>query len=151
MTLSRRQVLALCLVLPATPALARLPEPWTVRRTFEALQSDTLRLLDVRSRPEWAETGVARGAWPVSLHEKGFPQRLFRARDLADGRTVALICATGGRTASVMRALDSEGHQGFVDVSEGMLGSAAGPGWIASGLPVLTLDQALAALPRALA
>ncbi|MEC9104216.1 MAG: rhodanese-like domain-containing protein, partial [Pseudomonadota bacterium] len=42
------------------------------------------------------------------------------------------------------------GYTGYADISEGMLGSGAGPGWIAAGLPVVPLDAALASLPEAL-
>lgn len=154
MTLSRRQTLALISTAPllalASTAAATVQPLWSARDTFDALQADTVRLLDIRSPGEWRQTGVARGAWPVSMHDRGFPERLFTARDLAQGLPVALICATGGRTASVMQALVKGGYSGFVDVSEGMFGSAAGPGWIAAGLPVVPADQALAVLPEAL-
>jgi rhodanese-related sulfurtransferase len=62
-----------------------------------------------------------------------------------------LICATGGRSGSVMRRLRQSGYDGFIDVSEGMLGSRRGPGWINSGLPVVSMETGLSALPKALA
>ena len=49
-----------------------------------------------------------------------------------------------------MRALQLAGYDGFSDVSEGMLGSNRGPGWIKAGLPVVTMDEALAATPDVL-
>lgn len=155
MTLSRRQAITLFSAAPllplASPAAAGTQLLWSVRDTFGALQAGKARLLDIRSRGEWRQTGVARGAWPVSLHDRGFSERLFAARDLAGDLPVALICATGGRTASVMQALSKGGYTGFVDVAEGMFGSPAGPGWIAAGLPVDSADVALAGLPKALA
>ena len=75
---------------------------------------------------------------------------MFTARDLAENRPLALICATGIRSASVLRALRLAGYDDFIDVSEGMLGSDRGPGWIKAGLPVVPIDQAWAALPKAL-
>jgi hypothetical protein len=39
---------------------------------------------------------------------------------------------------------------GFIDVAGGMMGSRGNPGWIASGLPVVTAEVALAALPTSL-
>ncbi|WP_375255416.1 rhodanese-like domain-containing protein [Yoonia sp.] len=136
-------------VLP-TAAAAQSSEIWSVGEAHDALQQDLIRMIDVRSRQEWAETGLADRAWAISLHEDRFPERLFAARALAEGRPVALICATGGRSGSVMRSLRQAGYSGFVDVSEGMLGSARGPGWIAAGLPVVDMDAALAALPETL-
>ncbi|WP_246030504.1 rhodanese-like domain-containing protein [Litoreibacter halocynthiae] len=115
-----------------------------------ALDSDLIRMIDVRSRAEWVETGVAEKAWAISLHEDRFAERLFEARVLADGREIALICATGGRSGRVMRSLQNAGYDGFIDVSEGMLGSERGQGWIAAGLPVVNIENAIAALPKPL-
>lgn len=131
--------------------IAQNADIWSVQKAHEALSDDLIRMIDVRSRGEWSETGLALGAWAISLHEDRFPDRLFAARDLADGRPVAVICATGGRSGAVMRNLRNAGYSGFIDVSEGMLGSNRGPGWIAAGLPTVSLDAALSALPEALA
>lgn len=149
--MDRRQFCALgtAMVIPGL-AWAATREIWSAPEVAEALDDETIVLLDVRSREEWAETGLAKGAWPVSMHELGFEQRLFAARDLAAGRPVALICATGGRSARLLAALKRAGYTDFIDVSEGMLGSRIGPGWIARGLPMAGLETAVAALPQAL-
>lgn len=131
-------------------AVAQTAEVWSADMAADALQQDLIRMIDVRSRPEWTDTGVADGTWPISLHEDRFAERLFAARERAEGRPVTLICATGGRSGRVMRSLRQAGYSGFLDVSEGMLGSAAGPGWIAGGYPVVSVDMALAALPEEL-
>jgi len=141
-------LLPLAALCPA--AVAQNRQVWSAQGAYRAVAAGEALLLDIRSRPEWRQTGVGQGAWPVSMHEPRFPPRLLAAHKLAGGRPVALICATGGRTASVMRALRQAGYSGYVDVSEGMFGSAAGPGWIAAGLPVVAMDQALSALPQAL-
>lgn len=151
-SLSRRLVVTSLVgtaILPSTLS-AQSSDIWSVRQAYEALIADQIRLIDVRSRTEWDETGVAEGAWPISLHEDRFPERLLAAREQADGRPVALTCATGGRSGSVMRSLRQAGYTGFIDVSEGMLGSSLGPGWIAAGLPVVSMEKALDALPASL-
>ena len=53
-----------------------------------------------------------------------------------------LICATGGRSAYVAEVLEKNGLTGVADVSEGMLGNSGGAGWIARGLPVVSLKDA---------
>lgn len=151
--LTRRKVVTTLVATAVAPSLglAQSSEIWSVGQAYEALKADQIRLIDVRSRAEWDETGLAKGAWAISLHENRFPERLFAARDLADGRPVALTCATGGRSGSVMRSLRQAGYTGFIDVSEGMLGSSLGPGWIAAGLPIVDIETALATLPESLA
>ena len=154
MNRTRRQLLLLLALGPALPAsticLAQNRNVWSVRQAYTALQEDRIRLLDIRSPKEWRETGVAQGAWPVSMHDIRFTTRLGTARELAESRPIALICATGNRSGLVTRALRMAGHDDLVDVPEGMLGSSAGPGWIKAGLPVVSMDDALAALPGVL-
>lgn len=125
-------------------------EIWTAAEAADGFAQDKISLIDVRSRPEWVETGVAKEAWPISMHEPGFEQRLFAARDFSGEKPIALICATGGRSGRLLSVLKRAGYTGFIDVSEGMLGSPKGPGWIARGLPVTDLEAALASLPGAL-
>lgn len=148
---NRRRVLlglaAASLSLAASRGVAQQRMIWSAREAYDGLLSDTLRVIDVRTRKEWQETGVGAGVWPISMHEDGFPDRLFAARDLAGGRGIGLICATGGRSAALLDALAQAGYAGFYDISEGMLGSPRGPGWVALGLPVVTFDAALASLP----
>ena len=147
----RTTVLSLVATVAAPSSIvAQTAENWSVSRGFGARRSDLIRMIDVRSREEWTETGVAENAWAISLQEDRFPERLFAARALAEDRLVALICATGGRSGRVMRGLQKAGYRDFIDVSEGMLGSAHGPGWIAVGLPVVDMNTAIAALPQTL-
>ncbi|SEW35256.1 Rhodanese-related sulfurtransferase [Aliiroseovarius sediminilitoris] len=154
MKFSRRSTLVFLASLPvqalATATLAQNRDIWTSAEAFEALKQDLIRMLDIRSAEEWRQTGVAQGAWPVSLHDERFPERLFAARDLAETRPVALICATGGRSGSVMSSLRKSGYDSFIDVADGMLGSRSGPGWVKAGLPVVTAQQAISDLPSVL-
>lgn len=160
MPVTRRRILAYLAAAPvpalvpalvlATPLVAQNRDIWSAAQAHDALSRDKIRMLDIRTPREWADTGVAKGAWPVNLHDKRFGKWLFTAQDLANGRPVALICAVGGRTGGVMGYLRQSKYDGFIDVSEGMMGSRAGPGWIKSGLPIVTDTAALAALPDAL-
>ncbi|MDA5095784.1 rhodanese-like domain-containing protein [Aliiroseovarius sp. KMU-50] len=151
MTFNRRHILAMMGALPAqalaTSAWANKDDVWSASRAFDALLQDRLRMLDIRTPEEWRETGVAQGAWPVNLYDERFPERLFKAQDLADGRPLALICRTGRRSGGVMNSLRKSGYSNFIDVSDGMLGSSYGPGWIKAGLPVVSAEEAIAALP----
>ena len=134
-----------------SPLTAQARTIWSADEAYDALLADSARVVDVRSREEWLETGVGAGVWPISMHEDRFPDRLFAAKALAGSRDVGLICATGGRSASLLRALRQARYDGYVDISEGMLGSRRGPGWLAAGLPVVPLDAALASMPEDLA
>lgn len=103
---------------------------------LEAATSGKAVLVDIRSREEWQETGLAEPALPISMHEGGFVQKLLQAMGGNPAHPVAIICATGGRTRYLQNVLASNGFSNIIDVSEGMMGSPAGPGWLKRGLPV---------------
>ncbi|MCA0871395.1 rhodanese-like domain-containing protein [Seohaeicola saemankumensis] len=150
---SRRTVLQGLLIAPvalaAPPVLGKseVQNALSVSAAYDALLGDRLRIVDVRTSKEWQSTGVGAGVWPISMHESGFTARLFAARKMSAGRPVGIICATGGRSATVLQWLARSDHVGFVDIPEGMLGSESGPGWLATGLPVVSMAQAISTLP----
>jgi DNA-directed RNA polymerase alpha subunit len=49
---------------------------------------------------------------------------------------IGLICRTGNRTTHMQKVLQDAGFTQVINIKEGMVGSAAGPGWLARGLPV---------------
>ncbi|AVO38606.1 rhodanese-like domain-containing protein [Pukyongiella litopenaei] len=100
-----------------------------------ALAGDLL-LVDIRRPDEWRATGIGAGARPVDMRRADFIETLTGLAGGDSARPVALICARGVRSARLARRLKAEGFTRVLDVSEGMAGSAAGPGWLARGLPV---------------
>ena len=108
----------------------------------EKVASGQIVLLDIRSPEEWQETGIAEGAWPVSMHTQDFPKHLQAILSQLQPEQIALICATGGRSAYIAEVLEKNGVVGVADVSEGMFGNGQSPGWAARGLPVISMDEA---------
>jgi rhodanese-related sulfurtransferase len=96
----------------------------------------TLTLIDIRRPDEWADTGIPAPAKPLDMRSPDFEAKLA---ELAGGREapVALICARGVRSMRMAARLQAAGFTNVIDVPEGMLGSSAGPGWQARGLPVV--------------
>ena len=120
----------------AEPPILSAPE------AQQRLENGELILLDIRTPEEWQDTGIAKGAWPVSMHSADFKERLDAILAVYPPEQIALICAVGGRSGGVTGALERGGIVGISDVSEGMMGSARGAGWIARGLEVVPLEQA---------
>ena len=96
-------------------------------------------LVDIRTPREWRRTGLGTSAVPIDMRRQDFLDALAAAGG-GTGRPVALICARGGRSARMALRLQQAGYAQIIDVAEGMLGSGAGPGWIAAGLPVAAWD-----------
>lgn len=97
-------------------------------------------LLDIRSPPEWAETGIPDSGRAITLHDPqgkaGFLEAVKKAVNGNYSHPIALICAVGGRSHWAQRFLTQNGFTDVSDVSEGMMGRGADrPGWIKRGLP----------------
>lgn len=94
-------------------------------------------LIDIRRPDEWARTGVAAGAEPLDMRLADFQDRLAVLMARRPGVPVAVICARGVRSRALSARLRQAGIDDVMDVPEGMLGSGAGPGWLAAGLPLV--------------
>ncbi len=104
-----------------------------------ALKAGDIHLIDVRRPDEWATTGIAEGAVPIDMRREDF---VAQAKKLAaSGKPIAVICARGVRSRRVSGWLEDAGVEHIIDVPEGMLGSAAGPGWLARDLPILGVNE----------
>ena len=101
----------------------------------QAVSGDVL-LVDIRTPREWQTTGVGQGAHPWDMRRDDFEQALAQLTGGDRNAPVALICARGVRSARLSNRLTEAGFTNIIDVPEGMLGSAAGPGWVRAGLPV---------------
>ena len=103
-------------------------------------QAGTLVLVDIRTPQEWRATGIPAGARRSDWWQDGGRRRFLRdIMAFTDGdraRPIAVICARGGRSSQAFRLLREQGFTEVYDVDEGMLGSRAGPGWLARKLAV---------------
>ena len=129
----------LIFLVTALPVAAVEPLKMTAKEAHEKALAGEIVLLDIRRPKEWLKTGVGEGAVPLTMHQPGW-DLLAALEEQVGGDTdkpVALICATGGRSAWLQIQLTSVGYTQIIDVSEGMLGRPdAGSGWIKQGLPV---------------
>jgi len=105
-------------------------------QVLDAVRDGDVVLVDIRRPDEWDETGIPEGAHPIDMRGDAFVDDLLRLTGGARDIPVALICARGVRSDRMSARLAEAGFTRVVDVPEGMLGSAAGPGWLGRGLPV---------------
>nr|WP_174822788.1 rhodanese-like domain-containing protein [Ruegeria lacuscaerulensis] len=108
----------------------------TVAKAHNQALSGDILLVDIRTPKEWQATGVGEGAHPLDMRRDDFIQALVLLTGGNRDAPVALICARGVRSARMSNRLTEAGFTNVIDVPEGMLGSAAGPGWVRAGLPV---------------
>jgi len=140
MNLNRRHMAALLVssvfAAATVPLLHASSGIMSAPAALAAADKGEIILVDIRTRGEWKQTGLAKPALAISMHEAGFVRNLAHALGGNRAGRVALICATGGRSAHLQRILVTAGFANVVDVSEGMMGSSAGPGWLKRGFPV---------------
>ena len=106
-----------------------------------------LIIIDIRRGSEWRKTGMPATSHGISL--QNFLKKVRRdftkdIMDLVDGdlqRPIALICATGGRSAYASGMLREAGFSQVYNIEEGMLGNGALPGWMARNLPIRGCDN----------
>jgi len=134
---------ALVLIVTTTVVFAQT-QKMDAPTAYSATRNDDLILLDIRSPGEWAETGIAEGAWPVTMHDPDFSTNLQQILAAYPDRPVALICATGGRSDYVAGVLAENNIPGVIDIAEGMFGNGDAQGWIARGLPIVDVQTARA-------
>ncbi|MDD9910576.1 MAG: rhodanese-like domain-containing protein [Ahrensia sp.] len=111
-------------------------EKLSVQQAHWAASKGEIILIDIRRPDEWKTTGIAASALPLDMRRDDFTQQLGMLVDGNKNAAVALICARGVRSAGLANRLQEAGFTRIMDVPEGMFGSAAGPGWLQSGLPL---------------
>lgn len=133
---------AILAALLAGTGIARAEPDLSAPEAAAAVAAGKVTLIDIRTPPEWKETGVAKGAQLLDMNHPqgapGFTKALLEKLGGNKDAPVALICRTGNRTTMVQRYLQSQGFTNVINVKEGMAGSSAGPGWLKRGLPVET-------------
>ena len=117
------------------PIVSKAAESISAPEALSKVEAGELVLIDIRRPSEWAESGMASVATPLSMHEKGFLEGLEAIKQQNPGKQIALICATGGRSAFLQKELEKRGLGSTIDVSEGMFGNGQAPGWLKRGLP----------------
>ena len=123
-----------------TPLAALAQEKIDVATAQQLAENGEVLLLDIRTPREWKQTGVSPLATPLNMRERSFGADLMALIDSNRDQPIALICASGGRSGYLAQVLSEAGFSEVYDVTEGMMGSGAGPGWIGAGLPVVGFD-----------
>ena len=125
--------------LPAQSAVAVAPV-LGAREAHAAALAGQVVLVDIRTPAEWRATGVPASGHAITMHQapEAFLREISAATSGSKSRPIALICATGNRSALIQTILRQAGYTDVADVAEGMSGGRRGDGWIKAGLPVRT-------------
>jgi len=108
-------------------------------KAFAMARDGQVTIVDVRSPTEWRQTGIPQGALTVTIHnpdgEQGFVAAMTEILGGDKNRPIALICASGNRSARAQQWLEAAGFSSVSNISEGMMGRGDAPGWLTRDLP----------------
>jgi len=111
----------------------------TPQAALDRASHGELTIIDIRRPDEWRDTGLPAGAARATVNfSRGGSDFLARMRKVTGGdkdAPIALICAAGVRSRHAAALLRNRGYRNVLDISEGMLGNARGPGWLQRQLP----------------
>lgn len=135
--------LPLCLTFFATlPARADIVD--IDNAELARLQAAGVPVIDVRTAPEWEETGIVPGSRLLTFFDDQGkadpPAWLARASRLArPDQPVVVICRSGNRTKAVSQFMSQQGYSRVYNVRDGIRA------WIKEGRPVAPAAPAIAA------
>jgi rhodanese-related sulfurtransferase len=109
--------------------------------------NNNLLVIDVRSKPEWKETGVIPNAKLIQMYSSTRTLRKEYISEIlnfiGDNKSieVAIICHSGGRSSGTVKMLEERGYINISNVPEGMVGTDNVTGWINRGLPTIKCSK----------
>lgn len=139
----RRLLLGTCLLLAAFAARADIVDIDSA--TLAKLAASGVPVIDIRTRPEWEESGIVPGSHLLTFFDergKADPGLwLERAKAVAKpGDPVIVICRSGNRTKALSKFLSQQaGYKKVYNVSDGIRA------WAKEGRPLVSAAPTLAA------
>lgn len=96
--------------------------------TVDEMKASGALIVDIRTPPEWYQTGVIEGAKLVTFQD---PQTFVAAirDDIADGRDVVLVCRSGSRTQAAGMYLAQMIENKVISAAGGMIELVARQGY----------------------
>ncbi|MGW8169560.1 MAG: rhodanese-like domain-containing protein [Sulfurovaceae bacterium] len=91
----------------------------------KAFLNKPIKIIDIRTPAEWAQTGIVKGAYPIMFfNEKGEAKEdafLVKLNKIVKkNETFAIICRTGSRTTAIAPFLDQKDYN-VINLQGGMM------------------------------
>jgi len=91
----------------------------------QELINSGIKIIDIRTKSEWKETGIIKGAIPITFFDErgNYDVYVFMKAlnaTVKEGEKFAIICHVGSRTALLADFLDQEYHMPVINLLGGM-------------------------------
>lgn len=107
-------------------SISMLMADYTAEPLTSKLLASNIKIIDIRTPSEWAETGIVKGSIPIMFFDErgnydlaNFVKELDK--NVKKGEKFALICRTGSRTQLLGRHLGTQMGYNVVDLQGGIL------------------------------
>ncbi len=110
------------------------------QQTYDLMVKGELILIDVRTKPEWQQSGIASDALTITMQDPNFLTKIAQIRLENPDKTLAFICASGRRSSVVYNELKKRGYKNIYSVFGGTTGNGVA-GWIKDGFPVVKYEE----------
>lgn len=91
----------------------------------QALIDSGIKIIDIRTAPEWAMTGIVKGSYPITFFDERGGYNISEFTDALDkivkkDEKFAIVCRTGNRTSMAKKILAEQGYENVIDVLGGV-------------------------------
>ena len=121
----------------AGSALAANPGDISDADAYKRQQAGEMIIVDIRTPPEWQQTGIAEGAIKLDMTAPDFVEKLVELRKANPDKEIGLMCRTSHRSSQAQQALIQAGFDRVYSIVGGIAGNGQTAGWIADGLPTV--------------
>lgn len=127
-----RKTLLAAIVLCFSFLCACLASEYANQPLTEELVASGITIVDIRTEPEWRETGVVPGSVLMTFYreDRSYDLEGFIAElelQAAPDKEIALLCRRGNRSARLASLLSERGYKAIINITGGIR-SAAGNG-----------------------
>ena len=91
----------------------------------QTLIDSGIKIIDIRTAPEWEMTGIVKGAYPITFFDErgGYNISEFTSQldnIVSKDEKFAIVCRTGNRTSMAVKILREQGYKNVIDVLGGV-------------------------------
>jgi len=104
-------------------------------QAYQLQQADKMIIVDIRTPPEWQQTGIAKGALTIDMTAPDFLNKMVALKKASPDKEIGLMCRTSHRSSAAQKELVQAGFDKVYSIFGGIAGNGVVPGWIADGLP----------------
>ena len=113
----------------------------SLTKAITLYNNKNLIIVDVRTKKEWAMTGVIPESYLINMHNDDYTEnsdfinKVKEILDINKNKNISFICASGARSAIVANYFIEKNNKNISHIPDGIVGQSQ-DGWLYSGYPI---------------